>query len=273
MHPAGSTCGGRSDCAGDQTCVAQVCRYRRTSVAGEVLAVAAEGQRTAGDARSAWDTYQQAIAAFQAAQAPSPPEVLCAAALAALELDEAPDERERGARAADVCLRGSLPGNPVRGEVLQSLARLRYEGLALSAFDQAQPESFFSESPSRPMVDAIEVAVVAPAGSEPGRAELMTRLQGDDARRALADCFLQDWEHRHEREAHAPLLLKMTTRLRDMGNFEIYVGRAEVQKTTDANDGFEACAATVLSAFVEEGPRLNRAAIWQVPIEASARLL
>lgn len=272
-NAAGSTCGGRSDCAADQACVGQVCRYRRTSAAGEVLATAAEHQRESGDDHAAHETYALALAAYESAHAPVPPDVLCGAALAALALRESPDDRERGARTAHRCLHGALPGHAMRNEVVRALAGMRYEGLSLSALDESEPEAFFTEATSRPTVDAIDVTIVVSGGSAAaGYDQVEPKLTGEAARRGIAECFVQDWEERHVREARASLLLKLTTRLRDLGNFEIYMGRVEVQQTTE-REGFEGCVARVLSALVEDGPRLNRAAIWQLPIDARARLL
>lgn len=272
-NAAGSTCGGRSDCAADQTCVAQVCRYRRTSAAGEVLASAGEHQRASGDHRAAHDTYQQAIAAYEGAHAPVPPDVICGAALAALALRESPEDRERGAQAAHRCLHASLPGQPRRAEVVRILASMRFEGLNIAALDESQPEGFFTAETSRPTLDAIAVTLELSSGSPPvGYERIEPNLTGEPARRGIAECFVQDWEQRHLRETRASLLLKLTTRLRDMGNFEIYMSRVEVQQTAN-EPGFEACVARVLSTLVEEGPRFNRAAIWQVPIEVRARLL
>lgn len=272
-NAAGSTCGGRSDCAADQACVAQVCRYRRTSAAGEVLATAAEHQRESGDDHAAHETYQLALSAYDSAHAPVPPDVICGAALAALALRESPEDRERGARAAHRCLHGALPGHAMRTEVVRVLAGMRYEGLSLSALDEAEPEAFFTEATTRPTLDAIEVTIrVSEGNAAAGYDQVEPKLSGEAARRGIAECFVQDWEQRHGREARASLLLKLTTRLRDLGNFEIYMGRVEVHQTTE-QEGFEGCVARVLTALVEEGPRLTRAAIWQLPIEVRARLL
>ena len=272
-NPAGSTCGGRSDCAADQACVAQVCRYRRTSAAGEVLATAAEQQRTSGDDHAAHETYQLALAAYEDQNAPVPPEVLCGAALAALALRESPDDRERGARTAHRCMHGALPGHAMRSEVIRVLASMRFEGLTLAALDESEPEGFFTQGATRPTLDAIDVELHVSGGSPPvGYDQIEPKLMGEAARRGIAECFVQDWEQRHLREARASLLLKLTTRLRDLGNFEIYMGRVEVQRTAE-QEGFESCVERVLSALVEEGPRLNRAAIWQLPIDVRARLL
>ena len=272
-HAAGSTCGGRSDCAADQACVGQVCRYRRTSVGGEVLATAAEQQRLGGDDHAAHETYEQALGAYEAANAPVPPDVLCGAALAALALRDSPEDRERGARAAHRCVHGALPGHAMRAEVVRMLASMRYEGLALSALDVAEPEAFFTEATTRPTLDAIEVAIRVSGGSPPiGYDQIEPKLTGETARRGIAECFVQDWERRHAREARASLLLKLTTRLRHLGSSEVYMGHVEVQAITE-QEGFEDCVARALSASVEEGPRLSRGAIWQLPIEAHARLL
>ncbi|MEM9070060.1 MAG: hypothetical protein AAGE52_16250 [Myxococcota bacterium] len=273
-HPAGASCAGRRDCAGDQVCVESRCRHRRTTVRGEVLAAAASAQRAGGDSRSALETYEQAMNAFEQAGAPVPPEVLCGAALTALAFRDSPPEQERGARSADLCFRGSLPGDPLREEVLRRVAALRYDGLSLAAFDEnTPPDEFYSEEPSRPAADAVRVeTTLSGASDQQGLTMVRETLTGDDARRAIAECFVQAWEQNHQRSARGSLLLKFTTRLRDMGAYEIYVGQIEVIKTDESDDGFEACSARTLSSLLEDGPRLSRPSIWQLPFDVNAEL-
>lgn len=272
--PEGSTCAGREDCTTDQICVRSVCSYRLTSPAGEVLAAAARAQVEAGNLEGAVRTYDQAIAAFDAAEAPAPSRVVCGAASAAIRAARAPEARELAAKSADRCFRKSLPGAQERTEVQVALARLRYDGLALGRFDRPEPaDRFFSDAPSRPTVDAIDIAIdMAQQQDQPGYAELRDALQAEPARRSIADCFIQDWELRHERQASASLTLKLTTRMRDMGDYDAFEGTVEVTKTGPAEEGFEPCLAGALTTALGSGPRMNRVVAWQAPFEVAARL-
>jgi hypothetical protein len=272
--PDGTSCAGRGDCTTDQLCVRNVCTYRLTSASGEVLAAAARAQVEAGDLEGALRTFDQAIEAFEAAEAPVPSRLTCGVAAAALRAARTPEARELAAKAADRCFRKSLPGVPERLEVQTALARLRYDGLAIARFDRPEPaDQFFSAPPTRPTVDAIDIAIdMAQQQDQPGYPELRVALQGEPARRAIADCFVQDWELRHERQASASLTLKLTTRLRDMGDYDAYEGTVEVTKTTAAEEGFEACLAGALTGVLGTGPRMSRVVAWQAPFEVAARL-
>jgi hypothetical protein len=273
-QPEGAACTGRDDCPTDQLCVRGVCGYRLTSAAGEVLAAAARAQVDAGDLEGASRTYEQAFAAFEAAEAPLPVRVLCGAASTALRAARTPEARETAAKSADRCFRRSLPGAPERADVQLALARLRYDGLDLARFDQPESaERFFSAPPSRPTVDAIDLAIeLTEQPDQPGFADLRTAVLGEPARQAIADCFIQDWELRHERQATASLVVKLTSRLRDMGEYDTYEAAIEVQKTTLAEDGFESCVAGALGVALATRPRLNRLVAWQTPLEIAARL-
>ncbi|MCB9599665.1 MAG: hypothetical protein H6720_04845 [Sandaracinus sp.] len=271
---SGATCAGNQGCPRGQVCVAESCRHRRTSVRAEALASAADAQRTAGDSEGALASYEEALSAYASAEAPVPADVACAAALVALRYYDSPEERERGARFADRCFRASLPGHPQRVEVLRAVGRLRYDGLALGAFDEATaPERFFTQEPSRPTVDAIELALSMPDATEPGYDTVRETLRSEDATRIVADCFIQDWELRHQRQARASLILKLETRLRDMGDYDVYEGAFTVEKTALDVDGFEPCLAAGLTAYLaESGARVGRSARWQVPFEVAAQL-
>ncbi|MEM1417460.1 MAG: hypothetical protein AAGH15_21365 [Myxococcota bacterium] len=271
--PAGATCIASGDCTEGQLCVDGRCTYRRTSVAAEVLASAGHAQREAGDADGALSSYEQAIEAYRRSQAPVPPEVLCGAALAALRTPGEAELRERAARRADACFRGSLPGAPLRAEVLRALGRMRYDGLSLRAFDgEAPAERFFTEAPSRPTSDAVTLVLDLPLTEERGFVAIAERLRGEEARAVMADCFIQDWELHHERAASASLLLKMSTRLRDMGTYDVYVPKVELVYEGVEVEGFAPCVAGALTAVLEEGMRLGRSAAWQVPLQLSAGL-
>lgn len=273
--PAGAACTGTPDCPKGQLCVETQCRYQTTSVAGEVLASAGAAQLEAGDFAGAVRTFDQAIDAYGNAGAPTPPEILCGAAIAAMQEGSSPDARERAARRADACLRGSLPGAAQRTAVLEGLTRLRYEGLDARVFDQPEPaDRYFTMEPSRPTVDAIDIRVELPDVDERGFDEVKQVLQGETARRAISDCFIQDWDLRHERNVEASLLLKLKSKMRDMVTYDIFVPEAEVAQTSLAQDGFEPCVAGALTEMMSDAlpKNLGRRVSWEHPFEIRATL-
>lgn len=271
--PAGTTCRGNGDCSEEQACVEARCRHLRTSAAGEILATAARAQVEAGDLDGAAQTYDQAIDRFAAAEVPIPPEVLCGAAIAALRAATDVRSRDVAARRADTCFRASVPGDPLRAEVQRGLARLRYEGLELGLFDRERPaERFFTQEPSRPTVDAIEIALDLPESESPGFAEVRDAMRSEAATRAIADCFVADWERRHERSANASLVMSLTSRMRDMGLYDVYEATIEITGTSGASEGFEPCVAQALKTAIGAGPRTNRVVSWRETFAVAARL-
>jgi hypothetical protein len=275
--PAGMTCTSRESCTSDQVCVDGRCRYRETSVAGEVLAAAAEGQAEAGDWNGALETYEQAFAAFERQRAPVPPEIACSAAELALRTATDAEGRERGARRADLCFRITLPGDPGRQAVRRALARLRFEGLEIRLFDQEEPaESFFTQQPSRPTVDAVAVEVQMPdlePRETPAHTAIRTRLQSDEGRAAIAECFLQEWEVRHGRSATANLALAYSTRVVDLGDYDDYEPVITVGQTTTAQDGFEPCLAAALPNLFDTNNRsLRGGTAWNQTVRVTAHV-
>ncbi len=272
VPPVGTACHGREDCSSDQVCVAGACRYLHTSVAGEVLATAAEAQVEAGDWEGAMRTYEQAMERFEQRDAPVPPEVLCASAALILRTATDAEARERGARRADQCFRASVPGSPERAEVRRAVARLRFEGLDVALFDRQDPaERFFTQEPSRPTVDALAIDIGLPESEEAGATQIREQLAGEAAHRAIAECFVQDWELRHQRSARASLVLRYATRLHDMGSYDVYEPEVTVEKTTVAEDGFEPCVARALGPAIT-APRGSRVVAWQAPLEITAQV-
>lgn len=272
---AGATCSSLADCPEGQICVGERCRYADTSVAGEMLGAAAAAQLEAGDFGGAVRTFDEGIEAYKQAKSPVPPEILCGAAVAALQEGGGQDARERAATRADACLRGSLPGDPRRDEVLEGLTRLRYEGLEPTLFDKAEPaQRFFTKEPSRPTVDAIDVQVQLPDVDEKGFDEISEAARGEEARRAIADCFVQDWDLRHERRVRAALILKLKSTMKDMVTYDIFTPKIEVEQTSLAQDGFEPCVAGALtSVLAEAAPKnIGRRVSWKHPFEVTARL-
>jgi hypothetical protein len=272
--PTGTSCAGRDDCPSDQVCVEHGCRYRETSVAGEILAAAAAAQVEAGDWQGAMRAYDDAIAAFDTARRPVPPDIYCASAVLLLRTSADGEGRERGARRADQCFRASLPGFEPREEVTRALSRLRFEGLDSALFDRVDPaERFFTAEATRPTLDALTISVVVPDDVEnaPGLDGVRTALTEEAARRAIGECFEQDWETRHERTAHASLVLRYTTRLHDMGDYDSYDPELTFERMTVAEDGFEPCLAQALSNVIPP-PRTGRVVTWQTSVEIDARV-
>jgi hypothetical protein len=274
--PAGTTCVGA--CPRGQICVAEKCRYRVSSAAGETLATAGLGQLAVGDHAGALESFDQAVAAFQGAEAPIPPEVLCGAAKAALRLASDAETREAAAQRSDACFRGSLPSDPLRAEVQTALSRLRFDGLDMAAFDDETPrERFFTLEPTRPTMDAIEIALSFGESEEPGFEELTAQLRAEASQRAIAECFIADWESRHERSVRGDFLLKLRTQMRDMGDYDVYEPQIEVvqaQAEAGAEAGFSACVTAALAtALAEEKPRMRRSISgWQEPFEVAVRV-
>jgi hypothetical protein len=177
-------------------------------------------------------------------------------------------------RRADACFRGSLPTDALRADVLASVSRLRYDGLDMALFDRAEPpERFFTREPSRPTVDAIEIALDLPDRDSAGYADVGEQLRGEAARRAIADCFVQDWEIHHQRSVHASLVLAFETRMRDMGDYDVFEPVLEVRATSLAQDGFEPCTAAALTEAMRGALRIGRSvSAWQAPFDVGARL-
>ncbi len=270
--PTGTTCGGRDDCPSDQVCVDGTCRYRETSVAGEILAASATALVEAGDWEGAIRTYDESMQAYNDAHAPVPAELLCGSASILLSTSTDADGRERGARRADQCFRSSLPGYPAREAVRRAVARLRFEGLDVALFDRAEPaERFFTNDVTRPTIDALAIDVQVPDAEDATLTPLRAALGTDASHRAIAECFVQDWEVRHERTAHASLVIRFATHLRDMGSYDVYEPELTVERTTVAEDGFEPCVAGALQAAITF-PRGARTVAWQTTVDIDAHV-
>ncbi|MCA9574593.1 MAG: hypothetical protein R3B40_02655 [Polyangiales bacterium] len=269
----GGTCSGPRDCATDQVCSESVCVAARTSVRGELLSAAAVQQAEAGDASGAAETYVASIAAYDTAELQPPGATLCRAALSMLNATLRADAREAAARMGDRCLRSTLPGDPLRTRVIAALGRMRYDGLNLAAFDQPEPpERFFTETPARPDPNRVSVTFeVAPVDSR-SFDPVMTALQGDAARAVAQDCFLQDWEVRHEAQAQAGFQVRYFSRLRDMGSYDAYPAELELEQQSLAQEGFEPCLARALPGVVELPRSLSRSVSYETTMTVQASL-
>lgn len=272
--PAGSTCQSREDCMSDQACVDGSCRYRVTSRAGEVLAVGAKGQMEAGDYDGALATFEEAVAAFEAQNAPIPPDVACGAAIAALEAADDERTRERAAQNADRCFRNSLPGDRGRARVQEALARLRFDGLDLTLFDrESAPAEFFTREPTRPTADAIQVSIDLPESEERGFTQLREGLLGAPAREAIGACFVADWESRHERSVDANLVLEFASHLRDMGDYDLFEAVVEVSAASQTASPFETCLSERLTTVLSADRRsTGGVSAWQEAFRIEVRL-
>ncbi|MCG8553985.1 MAG: hypothetical protein MJD61_01665 [Proteobacteria bacterium] len=270
--PAGSTCRDSDHCPRDQACVEHRCRYRVSSVTGEYLAVVGRGLYEAQDLDEAARTYQAAVAAFVRADAPTPPSIQCEAAAAILGAARTPEARESAARAADRCFRASLPGAPERKQVMQLVAKLRFDGLDATKFDAEQPAPrFFTATPSRPSTDSVEVAIDMPSHDYPGYAEIQGSLRGAEVTRAVADCFTKEWQKKHMKQLDTSFTVKYRSRMRDMGDYDVYVPSIEVIGVGDAS-GFDGCVAQAVTAGLGSPPKLRRSTSWEQPVSLAARL-
>jgi len=241
-------------------------------VAGEILAASASALVEAGDWEGAIRTYDQAMQAYNDSHAPVPAELLCQSASIILSTSTDAEGRERGARRADQCFRGSLPGYPPREDVRRAVARLRFEGLDVALFDRAEPaEQFFTGDVTRPTIDALAIDIQVPDTEDMTLAPLRTALATDEAHRAIAECFVQDWEVRHERSAHASVVVNFATHLRDMGTYDVYEPALTVAPTTVAQDGFEPCVAGALEAAITF-PRGARTVAWRTTVDIDAHV-
>ncbi len=269
----GATCGGPSDCAADQVCLNATCVGARTSVRAELLTAGAALQSEAGDIAGAAASYQEAVEAYEAAEITPPGAVLCRAALTFLNMTHQADTRERAARMADRCLRQTLPGDPLRERVIAALGRMRYDGLNLGAFDLPEaPAAFFTEAPARPDPNRVQVTIAVVPLESSSFAPIVTALQGDAARAAAQDCFLQDWEVRHEQQAAASFQVRFSSRLRDMGSYDAYPAELELVQQSLAQEGFEPCLARVLPSVVELPTSLGRVVSYETTMTVNATL-
>ncbi|MBC7173393.1 MAG: hypothetical protein H5U40_13220, partial [Polyangiaceae bacterium] len=182
--------------------------------------------------------------------------------------------REVAARRADACFRGSLPGDGSRGRVLAKLAPLLDEGLDVAAFDEPDtPSEFFTAPPQRPQPDSVQVRIELGGGMGPGSETVDQRLQSDSVVASVVACFLEDWERHRRRSVEASLPLRVSSRLRDMGSYDVYEGRVTVDASGLPERSFARCAARAVEAAFAESFRLPRTVSWEATatVAASAR--
>lgn len=270
--PAGATCDGRDQCTSGQICVDGECRYRATSVAGEVLASAATALRDAGDWEGAIESYDAAFAAFVEQDAPVPPQIACGAAELMLRTASDAEAREKGARTADLCFRTTVPGHPARVAVRDALSRLRFEGLDPALFDREEPPArFFTREATTPTVDAVQVDIhMADFEELPSQRAVREAITTPQARRAIAGCFLEDWEQRQEDSAQGVLLVRFNAQRRD--GAEPFESNLAVEAHSQVRGTFEACLAGALSSLLQPREPALAAPAWTRAIRVTARV-
>jgi len=271
--PPGATCASTRDCDSGRACVEHRCRPLTTSVAGEILATLAAEQLESGDGQGASATYAEALQAFETSGAAATPAVLCGAADAMMQAARGPEARETAARMADRCFRGSLPGDPSRASIQKTLGELRYDGLWLAAFDEASPAAqYFTARPARPSADSVDVDIQLPDNNAASFEEIAQKIRSAELARAVADCFIQDWELRHESSASASFQLDYRVRMRDMGDYDAYLGTATVSALGGAADGFEPCVGAALESTLGSEPSRARGGSWNETVRIQATL-
>lgn len=272
----GSSCTKTADCGEGRLCADQVCRYASTSASGEIHLAAGRAQRKVGDIQNALRSFAEARRAYEDAKAPVPPALFCESAIAALSEGTGPADtalREQGAKDAHLCFHHSVPGDKLRESVGAALAKLRFDGLDLSLFDQETPaERYFTQPPSRPTPDAIDIALELSARELPGYEALGEQLRSEDAQRGIANCFIADWELNHGRQAQANVVLIFESRLQDMGYYDAYEPKLEIKGESGQSKGFEPCVSEALATLLGSGPKVGRVTSWKEPLQIAARL-
>lgn len=270
-RPAGETCSSSKDCGSGRACVESRCQSLETSIAGELLAAAGRELYLAGDMRGAIDAYNDAFIAFERKGLVAPPDVLCEAAETAIAAGDAEIPRDQAARLVHECALSSLPFSKARTAALEALSRLRHDGLSLERLDRDAPaDAYFTARPLRPTADSIAVSISINEANHQGYAEVRERLESGPLRAAAVDCFIQAWELTQAKAAEANIEVNFRSRLRDMGSYDIYEGRAEV--TELPGEGFGPCVARVVGASLGESIRVRRTLSWTMPIHVSASI-
>lgn len=267
----GATCTRTSDCHSGQACVESTCQAVATSARGEILAAAAGVQFNAGDLDGATESYNAAVESFNAMDLDPPPGVLCRAATLILD-GRVPENREAAARMAHRCLQLTLPGDPTRATVVTTLARLRHDGLNLAGFDADEaPASLFSARAARPSPDRVRAQITIDEVDSRTFRPVREALESDTVQAAVQDCFLQDWEIRHENEAAADITVRMTSTMRDHGSYDSYPVELAFEQSTMAQEGLEPCIAAALPALIET-PRVSRVVSYETHFRVQASL-
>ena len=75
-----------------------------------------------------------------------------------------------------------------------------------------------------------------------------------------------------ESTASAELVIRYSTTLRDMGDYDIYVPQVAVEQTTQAEDGFEPCLHRALPGLFDPNNRSIRGEPWNQAVRIAARI-
>lgn len=262
------------DCAPHDTCIEQRCRPQRTSAAGEILAASAGIHARQNQHTAAIRDYGAAVDAYRKANTAVPADLLCALASASIRAAATREARELAAQQADQCLRAAPPGTSERATTVQLLAGLRAEGLDPSHFDEERPATvFFTAAADKPKSDTIEIDIDLPERDTPGFADLVTAVRAPAARDAVSNCFIADWERRRDSRAEAALTIKLTSRMRDMGDYDAFETTLNVTLNTPAAHAeFGECVARGLQTALTPGPKLNRVVAWEEAVRVVAHM-
>lgn len=266
------------DCAPEDACIELRCRPSKSSAAGEILAATGAAHTRLGHHAEAAREYAAAVDAYRKHGAAVPADTLCALASASLRGAKTNEARELAAKQADECLRASHFGMPERSTTVHLLSELRVEGLDPAHFDEQQPATvFLTARPERPKADSIEIEIDLPERDTPGFSELTSALHTPTARDMVSRCFLEDWEARRQNRAEATLRLKLTTRMKDMGDYDAFEPTLEVTRDPDAGAAVNAtpftdCVLRGVQTALGPGPKLNRVVAWEERLHVVAHL-
>jgi hypothetical protein len=270
-NPPGETCASSADCGAERVCVEGRCRAVATSIGGELLAASGRELFLKGDPAAAFESYREAISAFERRDLAVPPEVRCEAAEAAVLAGDHAVPRDQAARLVHECALESLPGSPARRKALEALARLRFDGLSVERLDRDAPaDAYFTGRPARPSADAVKVTIEIPDGNEPGWDDVKSKLDSDLIRLAAVDCFMQAWEASHADAETAALEITFRSKLKDMGSYDVFEGEPGLAELP--GDGFGPCVSRALASKMGESIRVRRTTSWTMPVRVSARL-
>lgn len=189
------TCSASAQCQDELRCFDQVCRRVARSTVGDYYAAAGSLARARGDLEGALAAYMQALAHYDAAKVPLPPEIDCdyGAALAAARARK--EHAELAARVLHRCVLAVPAASRLRDRALADLATLSEAGLdpvLLGANKTA--DLYLTRAPQRPATDRLTVAVTpTPQPTGKSYALIPEKIAEPEIRAALIAC----WEAHH----------------------------------------------------------------------------
>jgi hypothetical protein len=185
------SCSASSQCQDELRCFDEVCRRVARSTVGDYYATAGAQARGKGDLEGAIAAYTQALAHYDAAKVPLPPEIDCAygGALAAAKARK--EHAELGARVLHRCVLAVPVGSRLREQALGELATLAEAGLdpvLLGANKTA--DLYLTKAPARPATDKLTVTVTpTPVPTARSYALIPEKLTEAELRAALVACW------------------------------------------------------------------------------------